>query len=42
LLLDEVCTTVATLEAGARALHEAGALAVFAVMVARAASPFAT
>ena len=39
LLLDDVCTTGATLEAGARALHEAGARAVFAVTVARAASP---
>jgi ComF family protein len=41
LLLDDVCTTGATLEAGARALHEAGARAVFAVMVARGASPCA-
>ncbi len=42
LLLDDGCTTGATLEAGAHALHEAGAAAVFAVTVARAASPFAT
>ena len=41
LLLDDVCTTGATLEAGARALHEAGARAVFAITVARVASPCA-
>ncbi len=40
LLLDDGCTTGATLEAGARALREAGAQAVFALTVARAASPF--
>ncbi len=40
LLLDDVCTTGATLEAGAHALREAGAQAVFALTVARAASPF--
>lgn len=41
LLLDDVCTTGATLEAGAHALMEAGAQAAYAVTVARAASPFA-
>ena len=41
LMLEDVCTTGATLEPGARALHEAGALAVVAVTVARAASPLA-
>jgi len=40
-MLEDVCTTGATLEPGARALHEAGALAVVAVTVARAASPLA-
>jgi len=40
LLLDDVCTTGAPLEAGAHALVEAGAQAAFAMTVARAASPF--
>jgi len=37
LLVDDVCTTVATLEACARALDEAGAQGVWAVVVAREA-----
>jgi predicted amidophosphoribosyltransferase len=40
LLLDDVCTTGATLETGAHALVETGAQAAFAMRVARAASPF--